>query len=109
METIIKRRRGRPRKEVKSLEEMEDDVILKWLNFEPMTFDEAALALWMHEGRKTPKPLSKARMIAIEAGAMSKIREKFNKLGIKQLDDVYEPHYRCNAGSNDRVDGDGGE
>lgn len=107
METFAKRRRGRPKKERKSIEEMEDDVILKWLNFEPMTFEEAALALWMHEGRKTPKPLSKPRLIAIEAGAMQKIREKFSKIGIKQLDDIYEPRYRSNANSNDRVDGDG--
>lgn len=107
METVLKRGRGRPRKEVKSLEEMEDDVILKWLNFEPMTFDEAALALWMHEGRKTPKPLSKARLIAIEAGAMHKIRAKFEAIGIKQLDDLYEPRYRSNANCNERVDGDG--
>lgn len=107
METFAKRRRGRPKKEHKSLEEMEDEVILKWLNFEPMTFEEAALALWMHEGRKTPKPLSKPRLIAIEAGAMQKIREKFSKIGIKQLDDIYEPRYRSNANSNDRVDGDG--
>ena len=107
METFVKRRRGRPKKERKSLEEMEDDVILKWLNFEPMTFEEAALALWMHEGRKTPKPLSKPRLIAIEAGAMQKIREKFNKIGIKRLDDIYDLKYRSNANCNDRVDGDG--
>lgn len=107
MDTFVKRRRGRPKKERKSLEEMEDDVILKWLNFEPMTFEEAALALWMHEGRKTPKPLSKPRLIAIEAGAMQKIRKKFSNIGIKQLDDIYEPRYRSNANSNDRVDGDG--
>ena len=107
METFVKRRRGRPKKEVKSLEEMEDEVILKWLNFEPMTFEEAALALWMHEGRKTPKPLSKPRLIAIEAGAMQKIREKFNKIGIKRLDDIYDPKYHSNANCNDRVDGDG--
>ena len=107
METFAKRRRGRPKKERKSLEEMEDEVILKWLNSEPMTFVEAALALWMHEGRKTPKPLSKPRLIAIEAGAMQKIREKFKKLGIKQFDDIYEPRYRSNANCNDRVDGDG--
>lgn len=107
METFVKRHRGRPRKEKKTLEEMEDEVILKWLNFEPMTFEEAALALWMHEGRKTPKPLSKPRLIAIEAGAMQKIREKFKKLGITQLDDIYDPRYRSNANCNDRVDGDG--
>ena len=34
METIVKRHRGRPRKEKKTLEEMEDEVILKWLNFD---------------------------------------------------------------------------
>ena len=107
METFAKRRRGRPKKERKSHEEMEDEVILKWLNSEPMTFEEAALALWMHEGRKTPKPLSKPRLIAIEAGAMQKIREKFSEIGIKQLDDIYEPRYRSNANCNDRVDGDG--
>ena len=107
METFAKRRRGRPKKERKSLEEMEDEVILKWLNSEPMTFEEAALALWMHEGRKTPKPLSKPRLIAIEARALQKIREKFKKLGIKQFDDIYEPRYRSNANCNDRVDGDG--
>ena len=107
METFAKRRRGRPKKERKSLEEMEDEVILKWLNSEPMTFEEAALALWMHEGRKTPKPLSKPRLIAIEASALQKIREKFKKLGIKQFDDISEPRYRSNANCNDRVDGDG--
>ena len=107
METFAKRRRGRPKKERKSLEEMEDEVILKWLNSEPMTFEETALALWMHEGRKTPKPLSKPRLIAIEASALQKIREKFKKLGIKQFDDIYEPRYRSNANCNDRVDGDG--
>lgn len=107
METFAKRRRGRPKKERKSDEEMEYEVILKALNSEPMTFEEAAHALWMHEGRKTPKPLSKQRLIAIEAGAMQKIREKFKKLGIKQLDDIYEPRYRSNANCNDCVDGDG--
>ena len=106
METIIKRHRGRPKKEVKTLEEMEDDVIIKWLNFEPMTFEEAALALWMHEGRKTSKPLSKPRLIAIEAGAMKKIREKFAKIGIKGVGDVYDPHFRRNVEIQDKVDGD---
>lgn len=106
MEVVVKRRRGRPRKERKSLEEMEDDVILKWLNFEPMTFEEAALALWMHEGRKTPHPLSKPRMIAIEAGALSKIRERFAKIGIKNFGDVYDPKFRRNAELQDKVDGE---
>ena len=107
METFAKRRRGRPKKEHKSLEEMEDEVILKSLNSEPMIIEETALALWMHEGRKTPKPLSKPRLIAIEASALQKIREEFKKLGIKQFDDIYEPRYRSNANCNDRVDGDG--
>lgn len=107
METVLKRRRGRPRKERKSLEEMEDDVILKWLNYEPMTFEEAALALWMHEGRKKTKPLSKARMIAIEATAMHKLREKFAEIGVKCLDDICDPHFRnCNADAGGSVDGD---
>ena len=107
METFAKRRRGRPKKERKSLEEMEDEVILKCLNIEPMTVEETALALWMNEGRKTPKPLSKPRLIAIEARALQKIREKLKKLGIKRFDDISEPRYRSNANCNDRVDGDG--
>lgn len=103
---FVKRGRGRPKKVVKSLEEQEDDVILKWLNFEPMTLEEAALALWMHEGRKTAKPLSKMRIIQLETDAMLKLRQKFKKIGINTFDDVYVASGRCNAETNDRVDGD---
>ena len=89
-EIKIKRKRGRPRNPT-NLEDREDAVILKWLAGEPMTLDETALAIWMIEGRKTSKPLSKVQVLNLERSALKKLQEGFAKIGIKNLDDVFFP------------------
>lgn len=90
----VKRGRGRPRKQVLSQEEAEDEVIRKYLCREEMTLEEVALALWMSEGRKTKHPMTKMMMLNIINGAMMKIRRGLKKYGIKTLDDVFDPKFR---------------
>lgn len=93
----IKRKRGRPRKEFSSLQDKEDAVVLKYLNGEPMTLDETALAMWMSEGRKAKRPMTKVGVLSIENRALAKLREGLKKYGINNLDDVLFPKGRTNA------------
>ena len=88
-ETIVKRGRGRPAKQqYASMEDLEDDIIIKWLNNEPLTLEETGVLLWMKEGRKTAKPYSKATILQIERSAISKIKSAFAKLGINDMEDI---------------------
>ena len=94
-----KRKRGRPKKPTLSLEEQENAVILKYLNNEPMTLEETALAIWMVEGRKTKRPMTRVGMLAIENKALAKLKTGLKKYGINNLDDVLFPKGRANAAS----------
>lgn len=72
--TTLKRGRGRPRKPEMNLREQEDAVILKYLNHEPMTLEETALALWMRDGRPKCGPMSKMGIMKMEARICAKLR-----------------------------------
>lgn len=85
---------GRKPKEKLTQEEMEDLVMCKWLNHEPMSLEEASIALWMHEGRKRARPYTKMQILKIEQQALKKLRDGLAKFGIKNLDDVFDPGYR---------------
>lgn len=100
MEEIIKRGRGRPRKIVSSLEEQENEVIRKYIDSEAMTLEEAALALWMNEGRVRAKPFTKPMVINIERSALEKVKKGLAKYGIKSLDDIFDPKFRKASASN---------
>jgi len=65
-----------------SLQEQEDEVILKYINGEPMTLEETALALWMTDGRKTKKPMSRMGMLKMEQRIMEKLRKACSVKGI---------------------------
>lgn len=72
---------------LRTLQEKEDDVILKWLQFEPMTLEEGALALWMRDGRKTAKPMTRMGFLKLEQRILKKLRKACDKYGIS-LEDV---------------------
>ena len=99
MDATMKKKRGRPKKPNMTLEEEENAVILKYLNGEPMTLDETALAVWMAEGRKTKRPMTKVAILGIEAKALAKLKVGLKKFGIDSLDDVLFPKGRSNAAS----------
>lgn len=73
---------GRPAKPKLTLQEQEDEVILKYLNGEPMTLDEAALAVWMCDGRKTKQPMTKMGFLKYERKILDKLRKEFEKAGL---------------------------
>lgn len=81
---------GRHKKEVLTDEEMEELVISKYMTYSPMTLEEAAFALWMIDGKKTARPMTRMGILKIEQKACAKMREKLKKYGIKQLDDVVD-------------------
>lgn len=90
-------KRGRPKKIVLTLEEQEDLVIEKYLCGEALSLEETALALWMIEGRKTPRPMTKVGIMKVEQRALSHLREGFKKYGITQFDDIYSARNRTPA------------
>lgn len=65
-----------------SLREQEDEVILKYLNGEPLTLEETALAMWMYDGRKTLKPMTRMGMLKMEQRIMEKLRKACSVKGI---------------------------
>lgn len=81
---------GRPKKVVLTDEEMEELVISKYLTGTPMTLEETAFALWMSDGRKTPRPMTRMGVLKIEQKACAKLRIALKKYGIKQLDDAID-------------------
>lgn len=70
-----------------SLREQEDAVILKYINGEPLTLEETALAMWMYDGRKTKKPMTRMGMLKMEQRIMLKLRKACDKVGIT-IDDL---------------------
>ena len=83
-----KRPRGRPAKQFASIEDAEDEAIIKWLNKEPLTLEETGLLLWMMEGRKTPKPYTKIQVLNIERKALQKVKDSLAKQGINDMEDI---------------------
>lgn len=83
-----KRPRGRPAKQFNSIEDAEDEAIIKWLNKEPLTLEETGLLLWMMEGRKTPKPYTKVQVLNIERKALQKVKDSLAKQGISDMEDI---------------------
>lgn len=77
---------GRKAKPKLSLKEQEDAVILKYMNGEPLTLEESALALWMYDGRKTAKPMSRMGMLKLEQRIMAKLRKACEKYGVSVAD-----------------------
>lgn len=55
-----------------------------------MTLEEAAFAIWMIEGRKTPKPFSKIYARKLEQSALRKMRKGLAKYKICKVDDVLD-------------------
>ena len=73
-----------------SLYEMEDEVIYKYMTGERLSLEETAIAIWMHEGKKKPKPFSKIYTLKLEQQALAKLRKGLEKYGIKTLSDVLD-------------------
>lgn len=98
-------KRGRKPKQILDIEDQLDEAIGKYLMNMPLTLEETALLMWQKEGRPTEKPLSKARMKAIENSALAKLRIGLEKFGITKLDDVLNVGgSRSNAKCCDRVE-----
>lgn len=71
-------------------EEMEENVIYKYLTGQQMTLEETAYAIWMHEGKKTPKPFSKIYTLSLEQRALAKLKKGLAKYGITSVGDVLD-------------------
>ena len=76
---------GRKAKEKISQREQEDNVILKYINGEPMTLEEASLALFMYDkahGVPTKKPMTKMGFLKLEERILQKLRKACEEKGI---------------------------
>jgi hypothetical protein len=80
---------GRPAKLKLTQEEQEDEVIRKYIDGEPMTLEEASLALWMADGRKTKRPMTKMGFLKFERRVMDKLRAAIECMGIEK-EDLFE-------------------
>lgn len=81
---------GRHKKEILTDEQMEELVISKYLTHSPMTCEEAAFALWLADGKKTKRPMTRMGLLKIEQRALKKVREGLKHYGIKSFDDVFD-------------------
>lgn len=98
-------KRGRKPKVKLDIEDQLDEAIGKYLTKQPLTLEETALLIWQIEGRPTEKPLTKARMKAIENSALTKFKIGLEKQGITKLDDVLNTgRSRAPAKCCDRVE-----
>lgn len=121
MDEIIKRGRGRPKKERLSDDDRLAELLLKCYDFsidengktvltrntEVLSLDDTAFMIWNFEGRKTPKPLSNMMMIKTERKALEKIKAGLAKQGITKLSDVIgDQRTYCNKYTGDNsIDG----
>jgi hypothetical protein len=68
---------------------MEDEVILKYMNGEPMTLEESALALHMYDnahGIKSKKPMTKMGFLKLEQRIMMKLRKACEDAGLSKAE-----------------------
>lgn len=80
---------GRKAKVKLSQREMEDEVILKYMNCEPMTLEESALALHMYDnahGIKSKKPMTKMGFLKLEQRIMMKLRKACEDAGLSKAE-----------------------
>lgn len=80
---------GRKAKVKLSQREMEDEVILKYMNGEPMTLEESALALHMYDnahGIKSKKPMTKMGFLKLEQRIMMKLRKACEDAGLSKAE-----------------------
>lgn len=82
-------KRGRKHKPILDIEEQLDEALMKYISGIPLTLEDAAILIWQKEGRKTPKPMSKTRIKAIENSALLKLRRGLQKMGITKMDEVF--------------------
>lgn len=69
---------GRKAKPKLTQRELEDEVIYKYMCGEPLTLEEAAIALHMYDnahGIKSKKPLTKMGFLKLEARILEKLRK----------------------------------
>ena len=62
---------------------------------ECLTLDETAFAVWNPD--KEAKPMTPMGILKIERRALTKLKAEFAKLGVKNLDDVFDPKSRETA------------
>lgn len=62
---------------------------------ECLTLDETAFAMWDPEHED--KPLSAMGVLKVERRALAKLKTELKKIGISNLDDVFDPKGRENA------------
>lgn len=80
---------GRKAKAKLSQREMEDEVILKYMNGEPMTLEESALALHMYDKAhdiKSKKPMTKMGFLKLEQRIMLKLRKACEAAGLSKAE-----------------------
>jgi hypothetical protein len=76
---------GRKAKPKISQREMEDEVIWKYMNHEPMTLEEASLALHMYDnahGIKSKRPMTKMGFLKLESRILQKLRKACEDAGL---------------------------
>jgi len=78
---------GRMTKPKLTQEEQENEVILKYMNREPMTLEEAAIALHMYDkahtkGYKSKKPMTRMGYLKFEQRVLQKLRKACEAGGI---------------------------
>lgn len=76
---------GRKAKPKLTLREQEDAVILKYINGEPMSLEEASLALFMYDkahGAPVKKPMTKMGFLKLEERILQKLRKACEEKGI---------------------------
>ena len=76
---------GRKAKPKLSQREMEDEVIWKYMHYEPMTLEEASLALHMYDnahGIKSKRPMTKVGFLKLENRILQKLRKACEDAGI---------------------------
>ena len=71
--------------------EKEDAVILKFRNNEAMSLDEAALALWMSEGRKG-KPMTRMGLLKMEQRILVKLAKTCQDRGLNKAEVIEMLH-----------------
>lgn len=80
---------GRHSKPILNEQEMEDEVILKYMMGKPMTLEESALALHMYDkahGIESDKPMTKMGFLKFEQRIMMKLRKACEDAGISKTE-----------------------